>query len=97
MFDVVGDTAVQQVPRAGLYGAVTEKDVMVQKAERGREARPVEKSNAGEKSRDETGEEEGTKTRTRLEEGKIFIEKYDEDGKLIKMIPPGYLPFGEIA
>jgi hypothetical protein len=97
MFDVVGDTAVQQMPRAGTYGAAAEKDVMVQRAERSREARPVEKTNAGEKSRAENGGDEGTKTRTRLEEGKIFIEKYDEDGKLVKKIPPGYLPFGEIA
>jgi len=97
MFDVVGDAAVQQTPRTGLYGAAAGKDVMFQKTEREREARPVEKSHAGEKSGTKNADDEGTKTRTRVEDGKIFIEKYDEDGKLVKMTPPGYLPFGEIV
>jgi hypothetical protein len=36
-------------------------------------------------------------TRQSLEEGPIIIEKYDENGKLIKKTPPGLLPFGEMA
>jgi hypothetical protein len=95
MFDVIGETAVQQTSRAGLYGSGTEKDVVVQKAERGRAARPVEKSTEGEKSRAKNNGHGDTHSRTRLEEGQIVIEKYDEDGRLVKKTPPGYLPFGE--
>ena len=43
-------------------------------------------------------QDDGTlKNRTRLDGGKIIIEKYDEAGKLVKVTPPGYLPFGKIA
>lgn len=97
MFDVIGDAAVQQMPRTGTYESGMEKDVIAQKAERMREARPVEKSNDGEKSKLQSNSEKNTHNRTRLEDGKILIEKYDEDGKLIKLTPPGYLPLGEIA
>jgi hypothetical protein len=38
-----------------------------------------------------------TATSNSLEDGRIIIEKYDENGKLIKKKPPGLLPFGEMA
>jgi hypothetical protein len=97
MFDIVGETVVQQMPRLGLPASGAEKDASVQKAEALREVRPVEKSNESEKSRSEAGAEESTTTRNRLEEGKIIVEKYDEDGRLVRRTPPGFLPFGEIA
>ena len=97
MFDIVGEAAVQQIPRVGISASGTEKDASVQKAEHLREARPVEKSKPGEKSRSEAGADEKTKTRNRLEDGKIIVEKYDEDGRLVRKTPPGYLPFSEVA
>jgi len=97
MFDVISDAAVQQMPRTGIFGSGAEKDVAAQKAERAREARPVEKANAGEKAQLKGSGDRTTHNRNRLEDGKIIVEKYDEDGKLVKRDPPGYLPFGEIA
>jgi hypothetical protein len=97
MFDVVGENAAQQMPRVGVNGGGTEKDVSVQKAERVREARPVEQSHASDQSQAKSDQNEDAHIRTRLEEGRIIVEKYDEDGKLVKKTPPGYLPFGEIA
>jgi hypothetical protein len=97
MFDVISDAAAQQMPRTGIFGSGTEKDVVAQKAGRVREARPVEKSNEGEKAKLKSSGDETTRSRNRLEDGKIIVEKYDEDGKLVKRDPPGYLPFGEIA
>jgi len=38
---------------------------------------------------------ETMKSRNSLEEGQWIVEKYDSDGKLVKKIPPGFLPFGE--
>jgi hypothetical protein len=98
MFDVVGEAAAQQMPRTGIYVSGTEKDVAVHKAERMREARPVEKSNEGDKAKLNGSEEEKTHSRNRLEDGgKIAVEKYDESGRLVKRTPPGYLPLGEMA
>jgi hypothetical protein len=97
MFDIIGETAVQQMPRLGLPAGGAERDASVQKAEALREARPVEKASESDKSRSEAGAEESTTTRNRLEEGKVIVEKYDEDGRLVRRTPPGFLPFGEIA
>jgi hypothetical protein len=96
MFDVIGDAAAQQVPRTAGFGSGTEKDVLVQKAERLREARPVEQSGGGEASQT-AGDGDLVHNQTRLEAGQVIIEKYDETGRLLKVTPPGYLPFGETA
>ena len=97
MFDVIGDAAAQQIPRTGAFGSGTEKDVAVHKAEQVREARPVEKSNEGEKANLESSRDEDIQSRNRLEDGKIIVEKYDEAGRLVKRTPPGYLPLSEVA
>ncbi len=97
MFEFVGDAAAPQLPRVGSLGSGTEKDVIAQRAERTREARPVETTGEGDKSRLAGRDDSDEKTRTRLEGDRIILEKYDGDGKLVKRTPPGYLPFGEIA
>ncbi len=97
MFDIVGETVVQQMARVGLPGSGAEKDASVLKAEALKEVRAVEKSNESEKAHSEASAEGSTTTRNRLEEGRIIVEKYDEDGRLVKRTPPGFLPFGEIA
>lgn len=96
MFDVIGDAAAQQVPRAAGLASGSEKDALLQKADRVREARPVEPSGSGEKSKS-AQEDDLVHNRTRLEGGQILIEKYDESGRLLKITPPGYLPLSEIV
>jgi hypothetical protein len=44
-----------------------------------------------------TQKQDMTSTRNIIENGKVILEKYDEDGKLIQRVPPGYVPFGEKA
>jgi hypothetical protein len=97
MFDIVGDAVVQQVARVMVPASGTEKDVRTLKAEAALAARPVEHSDQSEKARSETGADEKSMTRNRLEDGKVIVEKYDEDGRLVRRTPPGFLPFGEIA
>jgi hypothetical protein len=97
MFDVIGDAAAQQVPRTAGYAGGSEKDVLVQKAERMREARPVEQSGGGEKPTSSRDEDDSVHNRTRLEGGQVLIEKYDDSGRLLKVTPPGYLPLSEIV
>jgi hypothetical protein len=97
MFDIVGESVVQQVARVIVPASGTEKDVRAQKAEAALDARPVEHSDQSEKARSEAEAGEQTKTRNRLEDGKVIVEKYDEDGRLVRRTPPGFLPFGEIA
>jgi hypothetical protein len=97
MFDVIGDSAIPRLPRAVGGGDGTELGAAVRKAEKVREVRPVEPSADAEGSRPRKKGEEMLQTRNRLEDGGIVVEKYDEDGKLVKKTPPGYLPFGEMA
>jgi hypothetical protein len=96
MFESMGDVTVQALPRTtALIGM--EREAVAQKAGQMREARPVENTEAGEKPKTETGQDQEGRTRNRLEGGKIIVETYDEYGKLLKRTPPGYLPFGETA
>jgi len=43
----------------------------------------------------DTQRQDMTSTRNIIENGKVILEKYDEYGKLIQRVPPGYVPFGE--
>ncbi len=97
MFEVIGESTAQQMPRAGGFSNGTEMDVAVKKAEQIRQVRPVEPTTDAGRSKPQGRGDEDLQTRNRLENGKIVVEKYDEDGKLVKKTPPGYLPFGEMA
>jgi hypothetical protein len=59
-----------------------------------REKRPVEAS--GESPEPKSKEEGEIHTKTTIDENNtIIVKKYDEKGKLIKMVPPGYVPLSE--
>jgi len=36
---------------------------------------------------------DNTTTKNVFEEGKLLVERYDKNGKLIRITPPGYIPF----
>jgi len=97
MIEAVGEAALQQSIRSTYDHLVPEKEVSEQQKDRVRSIRPVEKSEEGSQARLETAEEENTTHRNKLEDGRVIVEKYDEDGRLIKKVPPGYVPFGEVA
>ena len=99
MINAIGEAIVQQTTRASLASAVNDREVAVQKEMQARRKRPVEKTDESRNSGRQASNEEktDTTTRQRFEEGQIVLEKYDRRGKLVKKIPPGYVPFGEIA
>ncbi|MFZ0613747.1 MAG: hypothetical protein WAM73_16030 [Desulfobacterales bacterium] len=99
MINTIGEAVVQQTTRAILSSADHDKEAAARKEIQARAARPVEKADDSRRSgrRAADGEKTDTTTRQRFEEGKIVLEKYDRRGKLVKKIPPGYVPFGEIA
>ena len=41
--------------------------------------------------------EERTTTKTVVNDRKLVVEKYDQSGRLIRMTPPGYIPFDHVA
>jgi hypothetical protein len=57
----------------------------------------VETLKQSESAKSEGDSDKHTKNRTKLVDGDVTIETYTEDGKLLKITPPGYLPFKKIA
>ena len=98
MINAIGEAAMQATVRANYSSVAQEKELVVQKNDQMKAHRPVEKSDGDQKSEMNLQYfEEDTTTKNNLENGKIVVEKYDEDGKLLRKTPPGYLPFGEMA
>ena len=95
MINAIGEATMQQFVRMNFNAEIFDKDQQAQKTEKIKEQRPVEKSDDGQKSELGSQSKETMKSRNSLEEGQLIIEKYDSDGKLVKKIPPGFLPFGE--
>ena len=97
MLEVIGEATGQERFRTGSYSNLAGKDVIVQEPEPMRKTQLVEMLKAGESTNSDSGVDEPTRNRTKLDDGKIIIETYTEDGQLVKITPPGYLPFDKIA
>ena len=98
MIDAIGEAAMQATVRNTYSSVAQEKALVAQKDDQMKAHRPIEKSEGDRKSEMNLKYfEENTTTKNNVENGKIVVEKYDEDGKLLRKTPPGYLPFGETA
>lgn len=97
MINAIGDVAMQQTIRANYNSENHDQAATVQKNEQIRKKRPVENAEKSSRSKMNLRNEENTTAKNVLEDGQIVVEKYDENGRLIRKIPPGYLPFGELV
>ncbi len=97
MINAIGEASMQQFVRPGYNTETITKDLAVQKTEKVRKHRPVEKGDDGQKPEMNLQSEGKMKTRNSFIDGTLVVEKYDEDGNLVKRTPPGYLPIGEMA
>ena len=97
MINAIGEATMQQFVRSNYNSETYDKDLEAQKADKVKEHRPVEKSDDGHKPEMNFKSEEELKTRNNLKDGQLFVERYDDDGRLVSVTPPGYLPPGEMA
>lgn len=99
MINTIGEFTAQQALRANQVAAVEDKAAVVQNSIKASIPRPVDRTNDSRRSEMQNNDEEETETTTkhRIEDGQIVLEKYDRQGKLLKKVPPGYVPFSEIA
>jgi hypothetical protein len=97
MIEAAGEATLQQTLRSSYGQVLPEKEVAEKQKDRQRSVRPVEESQASRESKFEARREEDLTHRNKLEDGRVIVEKYDEDGRLIRKVPPGYVPFGEVA
>jgi hypothetical protein len=97
MINAIGEATMQQFVRTSYDTEVFAKDQEIKKTDRIKEPRPVEESDDSQKSKMDLQSKDNMKTRNLLVNGQLIVEQYDEDGKLVKKTPPGYLPIGETA
>ena len=95
MINAIGEATVQQFVRTSYNAETYDKDLAVLKTDKVREQRPVEKNDDGKKPEMNLQSQANLKSRNRFVDGKLIVEKYDEDGNLVEKNPPGYLPIGE--
>ena len=93
MLEVVGEAAGQERLQVGIYNSAMDRGIDRSAGKR----LPEEGSQKFGNSKPEGAADERTRNRTKLEGGYVTIETYSEDGRLLKISPPGYLPISEIA
>ncbi len=57
------------------------------------EKKKIESTNHSMQSDFKFQSKDNTTTKNVFEEGKLLVERYDKNGKLIRITPPGYIPF----
>ena len=95
MINAIGEATIQQFVRTSYNAETFGKDLAVQKTDKVRAQRPVAKGDDGQKPEMNLQSQANMKSRNSFVDGELVVEKYDEDGKLVKKTPPGYLPIGE--
>jgi hypothetical protein len=97
MINPIGEATVQPYIRTSYNAEILDKEQEIQKTDKIKRQRPVEETDDGRKPEMDLQSQESVQSRNSLEDGELVVEKYDADGKLVKKIPPGFLPFGETA
>ena len=97
MIGAIAEAGLQQNIRPQQEASAQAEVTVIRKSEQVRQERPVEKTEQGQHSNmDMEHDDQGnTTSRNRIEEGMIMVEQYDENGRLTRVIPPGYLPLSE--
>ncbi len=87
MIELASEATVQQVTRTDQNQAFNHRDTVQHETQKVIADRPVEKSEESVKAKADEKQLE-TETRYNLENNRIIIEKYDENGDLILQMPP---------
>ncbi len=97
MINNISEGALRIASKIDPSGAIHEKEVNQQKVNEIRKARPVEKSDQGNKAEAKKAKEDETTGKFLRNGKKMVFEKYDKNGDLILRIPPSKTPVNEVA
>lgn len=97
MLYAIGDATMQQTVRTNYDSEAHDQDLAVKKTDQIRQNRPVEKTEDSAASEMDLKQEEQTRRKNILEDGQIVVEEYNEDGEIVRKIPPGYVLSNEMA
>jgi len=101
MIGGTADVAPVQTIRTSNYGPVRD-NVLHEQDQGGRQIMgntPTENIDGGGNTGSETGLQTPGITRSThiVEDGKLVFKRYDEKGRLIQRVPPGYVPISEMV
>lgn len=97
MINNISEGALRVASKIDPSGAIHEKEVNQQKAKEIRDARPVEKSDQGNRAEARKAKEDESTGKFLLDDKHMVFEKYDKNGDLILRIPPSLTPVDELA
>jgi hypothetical protein len=97
MLDGIGNANGKEGYRFEIYNNGRRKEVLTQESEFAHEKTLAEMVGFGGIDQSTADAEESTMNRISLEDGLIKIETYTENGELVKITPPGYLPLIKTA
>lgn len=97
MLNAIGESVMQHTVRADYENETHDQAIAVKKNHRVRENRPVEKTEDSSKSEMNLKEEDTHRKNSFEEDGAIVVEEYNEDGVIVRKIPPGYVLQNEMA
>jgi hypothetical protein len=97
MLHAIGEATMQHTVRANYDSEMHDGDLAVKKSDQIRRQRPVEKTQDSSGSELNLKQEEQIRRKNSLEDGEIIVEEYNEDGEIVRKIPPGYVLSTEMA
>jgi hypothetical protein len=83
--------------RTNYFNIIHDPKIVTDRLSQAGERREVEQTNHLMRSDINFQYEEHTTTRNVFEDGNLVVERYDKNGKLIRMTPPSYIPFDQIT
>ena len=97
MISAIGEAGLQQAVRPQYNTVAQAEETHARENDQQRRERPVEKAEDSQHpTMDMEQNDQGeTTSHNRIEEGRVFVEHYDEKGRKVRVNPPGYLPLSE--
>lgn len=97
MLDGIGDANGKEAYRFEIYNNGRRKEILSQDSAFAHEKTFAKMAGLGGIDQSNADAEGSTMNRISLEDGLIKIETYTENGELVKITPPGYLPLDKTA
>ncbi len=93
MINNISEGSVRLATKVDPVGAIHDKEVVQQKAQELREARPVEKTETDNQTNGKNSKKEESKYL--VDNKKLVFEKYNKNGDVILRIPPSHKPVNQ--
>jgi len=97
MINNISEGALRVASKIDPSGTIHEKEVNQQKAREIRDARPVEKSDAGAQAQAKKAYEDKGSEKFLFDDKRMVFEKYDKNGEVILRIPPSDKPVDQLV